>query len=63
MSMIPGRYTTKGCSVQNKRRIYFANYKNKSPIKKRRNVIRERKKRKNDEITQKEGHLYEAGGF
>ena len=32
--MIPGRYTTKGCSNINKRRLSYAEYKNRPTSKK-----------------------------
>ena len=50
--MIPGRYTLKGCSTQNK-----------ETSKKRRKIIRGHHKNKEDVDIEKEGTLYEAGGF
>ena len=45
--MPPGRrYTVKGCSVQNKKRLFKAAYKAKSSTKQRRKMLRGRKKKK-----------------
>ena len=63
MGMIPGRYASKGCSVQNRKRLYIANYKNKSSTKTRRKVISGKKKQKDDVNIETEGTQYLAGGF
>ena len=64
LNIVPGRYTLKGCSNQNKRCLFLAGYKNRSPTKRRRKVIRVKKKRsKEDKDTETEGKLYEPGGF
>ena len=63
MSMKPGRYTTKGCSVQNKRGIYFANYKNKSPIKNVEKSFGERKSGKMMKLLRKKGTCMKQGDF
>ena len=44
LKMIPGRYTTKGCSLLNKKCLNFPQYKNKSAAQTRRNIINRRKK-------------------
>jgi hypothetical protein len=63
LSMIPGRYCTKGCANINRKRLFNSSYKNKESSKKRRKVIRGQSKSKSDKTEQKEGSLYEPGAF
>ena len=63
LGLIPGYYTLKGCSTQNKKRLFHSGYKNKLLSKKRRKVIRGTTKRKEDVDVDNEGTLYEPGGF
>lgn len=63
LKMIPGKYTLQGCSNLNKRRLNLAKYKNSSPVKKRRKILRGKTKSKDDVDVEKEGCSYEAGGF
>ena len=58
-----GYYTTIGCKVQNRRRLYHAGYKAQSGKKKPMKIIRGQKKSKIEKISQKEKVLYEPGGF
>ena len=62
-NMLPGRFTLKGCSVQNKKRLFRSQYRNKESSKIRRKVIRGTKKSQDDKNTDKEGTLYAAGSF
>ena len=61
--MIPGRYTSKGCDIQNRKRLFNACYKNKDTAKKRRKVIRGHSKTAIGKNIEEEGSLYEPGGF
>lgn len=63
LSMIPGRYCTKGCSDINRKRLFTASYKSQEIAKKRRKIIRVQSKSKSDKIEEKEGSLYEPGTF
>ena len=63
LGLIPGYYTLKGCSTQNKKRLFHSGYKNKLLSKKRRKVIRGAAKKKEDVDVDNEGTLYEPGGF
>ena len=63
LNMLPGRFTLKGCSVQNKKRLFRSQYRNKESSKIRRKVIRGKKKSQDDKNTDKEGTLYAAGSF
>ena len=63
LSMIPGSYMLKGCSTLNKKRLFRAEYKNDDINKKRRKVLRGRKIKKKDKNLEKEGEVYEPGGF
>jgi len=63
LSMIPGRYCTKGCSDINRKRLFTASYKSQEIAKKRRKIIRVQSKSKSDKIEEKEGSLYEPGAF
>ena len=66
MSLIgidPGLYMSKVCGSLNRTRKRHSVYRASSPQKKRRMILRHYKKRKSDKVTEKEGTLYEAGGF
>ena len=63
MGMIPGRYMTKGCDTRNRKRLFNASYKDGETTKKRRKVLRGQSKKKTDIHDEKEGTLYEPGGF
>ena len=63
LNMLPGRFTLKGCSVQNKKRLFRSQYRNKESSKIRRKVIRGKNKSQDDKNTDKEGTLYAAGSF
>ena len=63
LSTIPGSYMLKGCFNLNKKIIFRAEYKNDDINKKLRKVLRGRKIRKKDKNLEKEGELYEPGGF
>ena len=63
LDLIPGRYTVKGCSMKNKKRLFNAGYKNKEVVKTRRKIIRGKKTQKNDKNLGKEGTVYGAGEF
>ena len=63
LGMIPGRYTTKGCDSQNRKRLYNAEYKNKDTSKLRRKIIRGKQKGASDKNIEKECTLYESGAF
>ena len=57
LGLIPGYYTLKGCSTQNKKRLFHSGYKNKLLSKKRRKVIRGATKKKEDVDVDNEGTL------
>lgn len=59
----PGLYMLKACGVVNRTRKRHSVYRAMSPQKKRRTLLRHSKKRKSDKVTEKEGTLYEPGGF
>ena len=48
LGMVPGRYTKSLCNLQNRKRLYFAEYKRQEPAKKRRKVLRGMSKRSAD---------------
>ena len=59
----PGIYTTQGCNTINRERKRSALYRAKESSKKRRKIIRQKRKRKQDKNIELEGETYEAGGF
>lgn len=63
LSVIPGRYCSKGFDSLNKKRLVNAAYKSSVGAKKRRKILRGLSKSKGDKIEQKEGVVYEAGAF
>jgi hypothetical protein len=63
LGLRPRKYLIDGCNYKNRKRLYHAEYKLQEPMKKRRKVIRGQKKQKQDKHKDKEGKLYEAGGF
>ena len=63
MGMIPGHYFQKGNRKADAVRIKKAGHREKTEVKKQRKVLRGQKKSKQDKTEQKEGKIYEAGGF
>ena len=63
LSMVPGRYCTKGFDLLNQKRLFNAQYKNSDKAKTRRKILRGKAKSKKDKNEQKEGVLYESGAF
>jgi len=63
LGVTPGKFLINGCREKNRKRLYHADYKFQSPMKKRRKLIRGVKKQKQDKNKASEGKLYEAGGF
>ena len=63
LSIIPGRYCTKGFQNLNRKRLFHSNYKSKETTKTQRKVLRGKRKSKGDKVAEKEGVLYEAGAF
>ena len=63
LKMNPGLYTLKGCQQLNENRINNTIYKTQDKQKIKRKVIRGAKKKKTDKDTEKEGIIYEPGGF
>ena len=63
LDMIPGKHMLTGCNSLNKKWLENAMYANIDKNKLRRKTLRGKKMNKGDQISQKEGHLYEAGGF
>ena len=63
LSVIPGRYCTKGFDSFSKKRLFNASYKSSEKAKKRKKILRGLSKSKGDKIGQKEGVVYEAGAF
>ena len=56
-NMIPGIYTLQGCSIMNKKRLFFTEYQNRTS-KKQRKVNRRSTKKKEDADNDQEGNLY-----
>ena len=63
LNIKPGYYTIKLCHMLNARRKYNVVYHEKSTTKKRRNVLRGEKKKKNDKHVYVERASYEPGGL
>ena len=63
LNMLPGKHLVNGCTILNRKRLYLADYKNSESAKKRRKIIRGQKKNRQDKNSEKEGVLYDAGGF
>jgi hypothetical protein len=63
LDIIPGAYTLKGCKNLNYKRLSRSKYRNIAKNKLRRKIICGKKHNKNDKEKEKEGKLYEAGGF
>ena len=61
--MIPGKFTVTGCRNLNQKRLFRAEYKNDEKNKLRRKTLRGKRMNKNDKTKEKEGKLYESGGF
>ena len=59
LHMLPGVFLLEGCNKLNRKWLYLAEYKNSSPAKKRRKVIRGSKKQRLDKDSENEGKLYE----
>lgn len=63
LQMIPGSYTLQGCIDLNKKRLSQSFYDNISKNKTRRKKIRSKKFKVQDNDEEKEGKVYEAGGY
>jgi hypothetical protein len=63
LGMLPGKYMIKGSDTRNRKRLYVASEKSSEPTKKRRKLLRGQKKRKSDKNKEKEGSLYNPGGY
>ena len=63
LNIPPGKYTEEACKLQDQLRVDGVEYKSKASTKKRRKVIRELKKRKEDKNKQREGVNYAPGQF
>ena len=59
----PGVFTFKGAQDCNDSRIKLSAKNKKNPIKDRRTTLRHLRKRYIDEVEEKEGVMYDAGGF
>ena len=63
LGMVPGRYTKSLCNLQNRKRLYFAEYKGQEPAKKRRKVLRGMSKRSADTSEAAEGTVCTPGAY
>ena len=61
--VIPGNYTPRRCSNENKKRLYYSAYKNKPSSKLRRKILRGKKKQRDADDSTKKRTLYAAGSF
>lgn len=63
LDLEPGYFFEEGNKKADEVRSGKANHREKAEVKKRRKVLRGQKKNKEDKSEQKEGKIYEAGGF
>ena len=63
LSMAPGYFTKMSCKSANRKRLYFAAYKENYTTKKRHKILRGLSKQYIDVCEEKEGTVYAAGGF
>ena len=61
--MVPGIHLSNSCRKINRKRLYQSSYKNSSPAKKQRKILRAKRKAKSDNISQTEGKSYKCGAF
>ena len=59
----PGEYAIKNCADLNESRIVRAEYQALTSTKSHRKMLRGKKEKKIDDIEDKEGKIYEPGGF
>ena len=58
-----GMHLSNSCRKINRKRLYQSSYKNSSPAKKQRKILRAKRKAKSDNISQTEGKSYKCGAF
>ena len=63
LGICPGNFMLKGCHRHNQKRLYHAEYKASTPVKKRRKILRARRKGGEDKNDEQEGKVYGAGSF
>ena len=59
----PGKFTEAGCQQQNKTCVHLAQRNSQGDTKRRRKVLRDERKRKDDKTKQAEGLIYAPGQF
>lgn len=61
--LVPGYYFEEGVCKDDKKRVKKADHWAKPDVKKRRQVVRGQKKKREDKNQETEGNTYEAGAF